>query len=102
MLSALKKRIWNLFPAGLRRFYSGIRCPEHRPMKMTLAEHYIYKGQEGADLIARMLEGGDPCLITRFGWNEIAVVTMSPGDGLLSRRTAGGNADRCGIFSADG
>ena len=74
MLSALNQRIWNLLPAGLRGFYSGIRCPEHRPMKMTLAEHYIYKGQEGADLIARMLKRGEPCLVTRFGWNEIAVV----------------------------
>lgn len=43
-------------------------------MKMTLSDHYIYKDQEGADLIARTLESGKPSLISRFGWNEIFTV----------------------------
>ena len=70
----IKQRIWKLLPDRVQKAYSYLRCPEQRPLKMTLGDCYVYKGQEGADLIARTLEKGKPCLITRFGWNEIAVV----------------------------
>ena len=73
-MKIIKQTVWNLLPQKVQKMYSYIRCPEHRPTKMTLGECYIYKGQEGADLIARTLEKEKPCLIARFGWNEIAVV----------------------------
>ena len=70
----LKRLIWRMLPRRVQLLYSGIRCPEHRPMKMTLGETYIYKGQEATDLIASTLETGKPCLIARFGWNEIFTI----------------------------
>ena len=71
---SIKQFIWNLLPQKVQKGYSYLRCPEHRPTKMSLGECYIYKDQEGADQIARMLEKGDPCLIARFGWNEIFTI----------------------------
>ena len=55
-MKIIKQTVWNLLPQKVQKMYSYIRCPEHRPTKMTLGECYIYKDQEGADLIARTLE----------------------------------------------
>lgn len=76
MWKEFKTAMKSITPRQFLAVYSGIRCPEHRPMKMTLGDHYIYKDQEGADEIYKTLATGKPCLIARFGWNEIYTVML--------------------------
>jgi hypothetical protein len=71
MFQALKNILKKVIPGRALKFYHYYRYPLHRELKMTFGEHYIYCGDEGSDLVYRLLSQNKPCLIARFGWLEL-------------------------------
>jgi hypothetical protein len=74
MFKLIKKNIRKIMPKRLLRCYDYFRYPIRRELKMCLAGKYVYRGQEGAEKVRELLCRKQPCLIARFGWNEIYIV----------------------------
>lgn len=70
----LKAYVRKLLPPAWLQRYEYYRYPIRRPLKPCLAGRYVYREQEGSDKIKALLEKNKPCLVARFGWNEIYIV----------------------------
>jgi len=71
MLQTVKNTLKRIIPESVLKYYYYYRYPMQRELKMTFAEHYIYRGDEGSDLVYKLLSQNKPCLIGRFGWLEL-------------------------------
>lgn len=71
MLQTAKNTLKKVIPDSVLKYYYYYRYPLHRELKMTFSEHYIYRGDEGGDIVYKLLSQNKPCLIARFGWLEL-------------------------------
>jgi len=74
MIRAAKNILKRFIPRSLLELYYYYRYPLQRELKMTFGDKYIYRGEEGSDLVYKLLSKNQPCLIARFGWLELETV----------------------------
>ena len=74
MYQNLKDKLKKILPKKFMNFYRFYRYPLHRKLKISFGEKYIYKDDEGSELIYKKLLKGKACFVGRFGWLELETV----------------------------
>lgn len=80
MISSIKNQVKKIIPRACMESWHEFRYPAMRPTKMSFGDKYVYPDEEGSGIIRKMLRGNQPCLIMRFGWNELSAVNYFIGN----------------------
>lgn len=71
MSFSLIKLIKKSIPEPCLVKWRNFRYPSIRPTKTAFGDKYVYQNDEGSQLIRCLLLRDRPCLVARFGWNEL-------------------------------